>query len=66
MAYEGPIAPEVSENAVQLDDLPEVLSTHHREQLSQILSDVELEAPNQGDNWFGQYALAHSFIHSVM
>ena len=51
---------------MQLDDLPEVISTHHREQLSQILSDMELEAPNQEDNWFGQYAVARSFIHSVL
>ena len=64
MDTEGPIAAQVSENAVQLDDLPEVLSTHHREQL--FLSDMELEAPHQEDNWFGQYAVARSFIHSVL
>ena len=60
--YEGPI----DTHTVQLDDLPPLLSAHDRDQLSQILSDMELESPEQEDNWLGQYAVACSFIHSVL
>ena len=51
---------------VQLDDLPALVSTHDTEQLSRILSDMEMESPDQEDNWLGQYAVARSFIHSVL
>ena len=63
--YEGPIDTH-SAHMVQLDDLPPLLSAHDRDQLSQILSDMELESPEQEDNWLGQYAVARSFIHSVL
>ena len=51
---------------VQLDDPRPILSVYDKEQLSRILSDMELESPDQEDNWLGQYAVARSFIQSVV
>ena len=66
MDYDGPISAHITENTVQLDNLPALLSPHDKEQLSQILSDMEMESPDQEENWLGQYAVARSFIHSVL
>lgn len=47
MDYAGPVGPSISENTVELDDPPAVLSPHDKEQLSRILSDMEVESPDQ-------------------
>ena len=63
--YEGPISLDDSAT-VQIDNLRPMLSMHDKEQLSRILCDMELELPDHKDNWFGQYAVARSFIQSVV
>ena len=65
--YEGPMAyDDTSSATVRLDDPQPLLSARDKEQLSRILSDMELELPDQEENWLGQYAVARSFIHSVI
>ena len=66
--YEGLIGfyDDADSITVHLDDLHPLLSPRDKEQLSRILSDIELESPNQEDNWLSQYAVACSFIHSVL
>ena len=64
--YEGPMSSRSDDATVQLDDPHPMLSVYDKEQLSRISSDMELESPDQEDNWLGQYAVARSFIHSVV